>query len=48
MYGDNAYVNAPYTVASYNAVSAESNDVFHLYQSSLCINTEYTCGMLVN
>ena len=48
IYGDNAYVNAPYMVTPFKAVSSGPKDAFNFYQSQLRINIECAFGMLVN
>ena len=48
LYGDNAYVNAPYMVTPFKAVSSGPKDGFNFYQSQLRINIECAFGMLVN
>ena len=38
IYGDNAYVNAPYMVTPFKAVSSVPKDAYNFYQSQLHIN----------
>ena len=48
IYGDNAYVNAPYMVTPFKAVSSGVRDAYNFFQSQLRINIECAFGVLVN
>ena len=48
IYGDNAYINAPYTITPFKTVSSGVKGAYNLSQSQLRINIEYTFGVLVN
>jgi hypothetical protein len=47
LYGDNAYVNTPYFVVPFKAVSGGSKDAYNFYHSQLRINIDCAFGMLV-
>lgn len=48
IYGDNAYVNAPYMVIPFKGCSDGPKDAFNYFHSSLRINIECAFGMLVH
>jgi hypothetical protein len=48
IYGDNAYVNAPYMVIPFKGCSDGHKDAFNYFHSSLRINIECAFGMLVH
>ena len=48
LFGDNAYIQAPYMVVPWRNVGAGAKDAFNFYQSQLRINIECAFGMLVH
>ena len=48
IYGDNSYINGPYMVTPFKAVSSGIKDAYNFYQSQLRINIECAFGVLVN
>ena len=48
IYGDNAYINAPYMTTPFKAVSSGVKDAYNFYQSQLRINIECAFGVLVH
>ena len=48
LFGDNAYVNTPYMVAPFKAVSSGRKDDFNFFHSQVRINIECAFGMLVH
>ena len=48
LFGDNAYVQAPYMCTPWKNVGAGLKDAFDSFQSQVRINIEYACGMLIH
>ena len=48
IYGDSAYMNAPYMIFPFKAVSSGPKDAYNFYQPQLRITVECSFGMLVN
>ena len=48
LFGDNAYVNAPFMATPFKGVSSGSKDAYNFFHSQLRINIECAFGMLVN
>ena len=48
IFGDNAYLNAPYMATPYAAVSGGTKDAYNFYHSQLRIRIECAFGMLTH
>ena len=48
LFGNNAYLNTPYTATPFAAVSGGTKDSYNFYHSQLRIRIECTIGMLTH